>query len=89
MNTSFFENVFEPTKAALLSKAYSKAVIAIGSSHELDRVDQMKLANIIVAIASSRLKAGGVLISEQDCENVATIACDRFLRLLPDLGAGI
>ena len=87
MLTSLFEkSAFDSQESAILLQAYTQAVIAVGSSYKLDSGAQIKLAKIILAIANNRIKAGGELISEMDSESVATIACERFLRLLPDHG---
>lgn len=85
MLTSLFQkSAFDSQESAILLQAYTQAVIAVGSSYQLDSGAQTKLAKIILAIASNRINAGGALVTENDSESVATIACERFMRLLPD-----
>ena len=83
MLTLFEKSTFNSTECAILLQAYAQAVAAAGTSYKLDISAQMKLAKIILVIANSRIKAGGALVTPDDSESVAAIACERFLRLLP------
>ncbi|WP_158807902.1 hypothetical protein [Beijerinckia sp. L45] len=73
---------YDSSEAATLVQAYAQASIAVGSVYKLDYAAQAKLAKIVMAVANSRIKAGGELMTADDSESVATIASDRFLHLL-------
>ncbi|WP_158811491.1 hypothetical protein [Beijerinckia sp. L45] len=85
MLTSVFEkSSFDPAQAAILTNAYTQAVIAVGGVYIIDAAAQIKLAKIILAIATKRIKAGGKVETHMDAESIATLASTRFLHLLAD-----
>ena len=85
MLTNLFEkSSFDAAETAILLQAYAQAVIAVGGACKLDDGGRAMLAKIILAIANNRVKAGGELVTAEDSESVATIASERFMRLVTD-----
>jgi hypothetical protein len=80
----FEKSSFDSAQTAILLQAYAQAVIAVGGACKLDNDARAKLAKIILAVANNRVKAGGELANAKDSESVATIASERFLRLVAD-----